>query len=129
MTTILEKLKRLGASMKKTTKSTAKTIVEKTPEVTDKAKEIVSAVAEKTEEAVSHTKLRHKLYTLNKSVEKRFGELGGFVFDLLSQGKLVVYEDSDVKGIVGAIEHIKKEIKETEKEIEGRGTEKKEEKK
>lgn len=149
MAAFIEKLKNLGASLKRTVDSTAKTIAKKTPEaaetltektkvlasevaergpeVADKTKKIAATVAEKTEEAVSHARSRLKLYNLNKSADKRLSELGGFVFELLSQGKTDVYEDSDVKEMIGAIKNIKKEIRETEQEIEGLGVEKKEE--
>ena len=119
MAAFLEKLKNLGASLKRTAKSTVKTIAEKTPEAADKTMKMASAVVEKTEEAVSHAKLRHTLYNLNKSAEKKLSELGGFVFELFSKGKTDVYEDSDVKEMIGAIKSIKKTIRETEKEIEG----------
>jgi flagellar biosynthesis GTPase FlhF len=119
MAAFLEKLKNLGASLKRTAESTVKTIAKKTPEAADKTKKIASAVVEKTEEAVSHTKSRLKLYNLNKSAEKRLSELGGFVFELLSKGKTDVYEDSDVKEMIESIKNIKKTIRETEKEIEG----------
>lgn len=83
-------------------------------------------MAQKTGDAVSYTKLRHKLYNLNRSVEKKYGELGGIVFELLSQSKTGVYEDSNVKNMIGTIAHIKNEIKETEVVIENLGVEKEE---
>ena len=147
MAAFIEKLKNFGASLIRTTESTAKKIAEKTPEaaetltekskalasevadrapeVAEKTKKVASAVAEKTEEAVTHAKLRLKLYNLNKSVEKKMGELGSSVFELLSQGNTDVYENSDVKGMIEAVTNIKKEIKETEQAIENLSVEKK----
>jgi len=127
MTAILEKLKILGASLKKTTKSTAKTIARNTPEAADKAKKIISTVAEKTDVEFSHTKLRLKLHNLNKASEEKLSELGGLVFELLAQKKSTVYEDLNVKDIMGEIDQIKQEIKETELEIKELKVEKKEE--
>ena len=147
MAAFIEKLKNFGASLKRTIKSTAKKIAEKTPEATEtltekskalasevaerapevaeKTKKVASAVAEKTEEAVTHAKLRLKLYNLNKSVEKKMGEMGSSIFELISQGITDVYEDSDVKGMIDAVTKVKKEIKETEQAIEDLSVEKK----
>ena len=147
MAAFIEKLKNFGASLKRTTKSTAKKIAERTPEaaetltekskalasevaerapeVAEKTKKVASAVAEKTEEAVTHAKLRLKLYNLNKSVEKRMGEMGSSIFELISQGITDVYEDSDVKGMIHEVTNVKKEIKETEQAIEDLSVEKK----
>jgi len=149
MITFLEKLKKFGGTVKDATKSTAKTIAQKTPEAAEtltektkeltsevkeqtpkvikKTKEIASTVTEKTEEVVSSAKLRLKLYNLNKKIEKRMGELGGFAFECITQGKTDVYEDSDVKRLIQEINTIKKRIKETEQEIQNLEVDEKEE--
>lgn len=138
MNILSEKLKKLGSKVKNATKSAVKTVAQKTPEAAEtltektkefsseikeqtpkvirKTKKIAMTVTEKTEEVVSSTKLRLKLYNLNKRVEKRMGELGGLAFESITQGKMDVYGDADVKRIIQEIKNIKKEIEETERE-------------
>jgi|UniRef100_A0A7V6CMK5 hypothetical protein len=72
-------------------------------------------VLKETEDLSKKGRLKMQISSLNREIDKKFSYLGGLVYQMISEGSLVI-EDEKIKEVVKEIERLEKELKEKEEE-------------
>uniref|UniRef100_A0A7V3ZUR8 Uncharacterized protein n=1 Tax=candidate division WOR-3 bacterium TaxID=2052148 RepID=A0A7V3ZUR8_UNCW3 len=72
-------------------------------------------VLKETEDLSRKGRLKMQIGALNREIDKKFSYLGGLVYQMMTEGNLVI-EDEKVKEVIKEIEKLEKELKEKEEE-------------
>ena len=83
----------------------------------DKAKQVFSAAADKTQKGARVASLKVKIVMEENKINKAMGELGKKTYDLIEKGEGDIAASSQVKDIVKAIKASKKSIADINGEI------------